>query len=65
MKITIGKWLLDVAKYMTTAMLLSYVFSDLKSGTIFFSMVATLAFIFLMGLYLSRETNNNNRRNVK
>ena len=62
MRKELGKWLMDIAKYMTTALLLSSVFGEMDSllivGLVIFSALLTL----LIGLSLVRDkkksTNN-------
>lgn len=50
-----GKWLMDIAKYLTTALLLSSVFGDMENplivGGVIFSSAATLG----AGLWLVRN----------
>ena len=52
MRKELGKWLMDIAKYMTTALLLSSVFGEMDSplivGLVIFSALLTL----LIGLSL-------------
>ena len=62
MRKELGKWLMDIAKYMTTALLLSSVFGEMDSpvsvGLVIFSALLTL----LIGLSLvgdkKKSTNN-------
>ena len=54
MKKELGKWFMDVAKYMVTALLLTTVFSDMNEPIIFF--VAFLMSIIVLGIGLSLVT---------
>ena len=62
MRKELGKWLMDIAKYMTTVLLLSSVFGEMDSllivGLVIFSALLTL----LIGLSLvgdkKKSTNN-------
>lgn len=61
-----GKWLLDIAKYMVTALLLSTIFSDLKDPIILYT-VALVALVLLLGglsvIYNSEHhTNHKNKK---
>ncbi len=58
MKHELGKWLMDVAKYMVTAMLLSTVFTDLDSPIILWFVFVASLITLLMGLYLVGKDNN-------
>lgn len=56
MKKELGKWLMDIAKYITTAVVLSSIFGDVQEKWIIyvggsFAIVVTL----LAGLWLVRE----------
>ena len=54
MKKELGKWFMDVAKYMVTALLLTTVFSDMNEPIIFF--VAFLMLIIVLGIGLGLVT---------
>ena len=57
MKKELGKWLLDIAKYIVTAILLSKVFNVTEdSAYIYIGGVFTVVFIMILGLFLLRET---------
>ena len=47
MKREFGKWLLDIAKYMVTALLLSTIFADIHEPIIFY-MAAIFSFVLLI-----------------
>lgn len=56
MKKEFGKWLMDIAKYLTTAVLLSSVFNDIKESWIIYSVVSVaIVLTLLAGLYLVRD----------
>ena len=43
MKKELGKWLMDIAKYMVTALLLSSVFGDIGQTSVFICVIAASA----------------------
>ena len=55
----IAKLLIDVAKYMLTALLLSYIFVDLDNPWTFFGLVLMIMFLFFLGIYLIWVENKN------
>lgn len=56
MRKELGKWLMDIAKYLTTAVLLSSVFNDIKeSWIIYFVVSIAIVLTLLAGLWLARE----------
>ena len=63
MKKEIGKWLIDVAKYVSTAILLSSLFSDIKSWPWYFYliMVCTIFAVLYGGLVLMEPPKEKNR----
>lgn len=52
MKKEFGKWLMDVAKYMVTALLLSTIFADLNEPIIIYIVVILSIVVLLIGLLL-------------
>ena len=50
-----GKWLMDVAKYMVTALLLSSVFGDIESPLVLTSVIVASAATLCAGLWLVRN----------
>lgn len=69
MRKELGKWLMDIAKYIVTAVVLSSVFGEIESWVLYcVGMVSVLATL-LVGLYLVsdkpirgfRRRNNNNQ----
>ena len=56
MRKELGKWLMDIAKYLTTAVLLSSVFNDIKESWIIYFVVSIATVLTLLaGLWLVRE----------
>ena len=51
MKKELGKWLLDIAKYLVTAVLLASVFSDIEEKLIIY-IVVSIAIIITLGFGL-------------
>ena len=50
-----GKWLMDVAKYMVTALLLSSIFGDMSNPLVLVSVVMAIASTLGAGLWLVRN----------
>ena len=62
MRKELGKWLMDIAKYLTTAVLLSSVFNDIKeSWIIYFVVSIAIVLTLLAGLWLVREEKKERR----
>ena len=61
MKEELGKWLMDIAKYMATALLLSSAFGDMGNPWIIASVITATALTLVGGLTLvgRRKTKNN------
>ena len=68
MKKEFGKWLLDIAKYMVTALLLSTIFADMREPMIMY-LVAVFSFVLLIiGLaviYNSEQEENKKQKKGK
>lgn len=65
MGLEVGKWLLDVAKYMLTALLLANFFGDMNSpGTIFMAIIL-MVMLFGLGLWLIHENDGGKNDKVK
>lgn len=58
MKKELGKWLMDVAKYMTTALLLSSAFGEMNNVWIVTAVVVATAVTLAGGLYLVKNKQN-------
>ena len=58
----LGDWLMDVAKYIATAVILSAIFSEAENRIIFMIGGTVAMFITLIwGLYLGRESKTKNK----
>lgn len=56
MKKELGKWLMDIAKYLTTAVLLSSVFNDIQESIAIYIIVSVSVVLTLTaGLWLVKE----------
>lgn len=55
MKKEFGKWLMDIAKYMTTAILLSTVFSEIQNIWVYLSVILAVIITLVLGLILVRD----------
>lgn len=60
-----GKWLLDIAKYLVTVLLLSSLFADMDRTYMYVGVSALVIFIFIVGLYLVDDDDKNNKTNKK
>lgn len=71
MRKELGKWLMDIAKYIITAVVLSSVFGEIESWVLYVIGVVSVAATLLIGLYLVsdkpirgfRNSRNNNSQN--
>lgn len=55
MKKELGKWFMDIAKYMTTALLLSSVFAEMNNIYVILSVIVSVVLTLGVGLYLQRD----------
>jgi hypothetical protein len=56
MKKELGKWLMDIAKYITTAVILTSIFGDIEQRwIIYIGGVLSVAFTLGWGLYLLND----------
>jgi hypothetical protein len=59
----LGKWLMDIAKYIVTAVVLSSIFSEVQQKWIvFLSGGATALIALLVGLYYVKDKEINNKK---
>jgi len=68
MKKLFASWLLDIAKYLVTALLLSTALTDMGSGWVFYVVTfALVAFIVVLGiiLYLSGDKDEKKKNKDK
>lgn len=60
-----GKWLMDVAKYMVTALLLSTIFADMDDPIIIYAVVFLSIFVLIAGLILVSDDKKMRNRTLK
>ena len=65
MKKEIGKWLMDIAKYITTAVLLSAVFRDMESPWVVIGGISAAMGTLAWGLYLLSENETSHKPHKK
>lgn len=63
----IGKWLLDISKYLVTAMLLTTAFGDMSNPWIVLGVIISALITFMLGVVLvrrsgDRKSKNNNKK---
>ncbi len=56
MKKEFGKWLMDIAKYMVTALLLSTIFADMNEPVIVYIVVILSIIVLIFGLALVSDS---------
>lgn len=59
----LGKWFMDIAKYMVTAILLARVFGDVTNPFIAYLVVVISLLVLVTGLLLVRYGENQNTNN--
>ena len=64
MGLEFGKWLMDVAKYILTALLLATFLGDMNSAGTIASIVLMLGMLGI-GLWLVKKSSNNNKKKGK
>lgn len=62
MKKEFGKWLMDIAKYMVTALLLSTIFADMAEPVIIYMVIILSTIVLGFGLYWVNEGENDNKK---
>lgn len=55
MKTEFGKWLMDIAKYMVTALLLSTIFAEMNEPIILYIVIVLTPIVLGFGLYWVNE----------
>lgn len=65
MKKEFGKWLLDIAKYMVTALLLSTIFADMREPLIMYIVAIFSIVLLLLGLAVIYSGEIEERRKQK
>lgn len=58
----IGKWLLDISKYLVTAMLLTTAFSDMTNPWIVLGVILSALITFMLGVALVRRSADRKRK---
>lgn len=58
MKKELGKWLMDVAKYIVTAVVLSSFFGDVEKWIVYIGGILCVIVMLWGGLYLSTKTDS-------
>lgn len=61
MRKELGKWLMDIAKYMTTAVLLSTVFGDMNKALIIVCVIGAVTITLGWGLYLVQDNKKSSK----
>ena len=62
MKREFGKWLLDIAKYMVTALLLATIFKDMYDPIIIYMVVLLALVILILGLYVIYDSDQDEKK---
>lgn len=67
MGLEFGKWLLDVAKYMLTALMFANIFGDLSSPWMMVVVIVIMLFFLFVGLVLIKRNmaDKNNKKKGK
>ena len=65
MKKEFGKWLMDIAKYMVTALLLSTIFADMAEPIIIYMVVILSVIVLGFGLYWVNEGKKEDKVKIK
>ena len=65
MKTEFGKWLMDIAKYIVTALLLSTIFADMNEPAILYIVVLITPIVLGYGLYWVNEGKKEERSKSK
>ena len=60
-----GKWLMDIAKYMVTALLLSTIFADMNEPIIIYMVVILSVIVLSFGLYWVNKGEENEKKKGK
>ena len=65
MKKEFGKWLLDIAKYMVTALLLSTIFADMREPMIMYLVAIFSLVLLIAGLAVIYNSERNDNKQMK
>ncbi len=63
MKKEFGKWLMDIAKYIATAVVLSSVFGEVNTWIMYLIATVSVITILVIGLFLISDRSLNRNRN--
>ena len=61
----LGKWLMDIAKFMATALLLSTIFADMSDPITIYSVLILTLVVLIIGvilIYNGEENDNTNKK---
>ena len=65
MKRAFGEWLLDIAKYMVTALLLATIFKDMEHPIIVYMVVLLSLVVLIFGLYIIHDSEQEEKKQKK
>ncbi|RHC79403.1 hypothetical protein DW830_00995 [Prevotella sp. AM34-19LB] len=65
MGLEFGKWLMDVAKYILTALLLATFLGDMNSAATIIASIVLMLGMLGIGLWLVKKSSNNNKKKGK
>lgn len=65
MGLEFGKWLMDVAKYILTALLLATFLGDMNSAVTIIASIVLMLGMLGIGLWLVKKSSNNNKKKGK
>ena len=58
-----GKWLMDIAKYIATAVVVTSIFGDIEQKWIIFTIsITTIIFLLIWGLWLVKDKNETKKQ---
>ncbi|WP_372473222.1 DUF6722 family protein [Capnocytophaga sp. ARDL2] len=61
-----GKWLLDISKYLVTAVFISNIFSEMKyNPLLIFVGIGIILLTFIIGMIMVDDTENKKKSNIK
>ena len=65
MGLEFGKWLMDVSKYILTALLLATFLGDMNSAATIIASIVLMLGMLGIGLWLVKKSSNNNKKKGK
>ena len=58
-----GKWLMDIAKYIATAVVVTSIFGDIEQKWIIFTIsITTIIFLLIWGVWLVKDKNETKKQ---